>query len=1050
MLSGTTQHESLIPRVIGAIHRPRLMNALQAALEHKLTLVCAPPGYGKTTAVAQFSAATPETVVWHTLEERDRDFPNFYDNILLALQMAVPGVRQHASKAGFRPGELATLFADYVSTHTSRPLIFVLDDIQLIAGSSDSETWLQALVDQLPPTMHMILIGRVLPNLPLTEMIARGEILAFGQEHLRFTAQEVFELAQDTRGVIASMAEAEDLVARLEGWPAGTVLALHPLPSDLERVMLQGGAGPEALFDALAHSMLEMQPPGLRDFVLSASTLTRITPDLCTNVLRLSNSAYWLAETQQRNLFLSRVAGGFVFHRLFRNYLQHQLRRDRPDLYTDLHIRAAKWFEENNQIDRSFQHYIAAGHTEAAARLADESALTLFSQGKTETLLEWRAELEADRVKAPNLLYQCARVFTDRYKYDQAEQALDEAAQAYLAHDDDAGYARVRLQKTFIALQRGRFRAAAFEAAQLTTTLPEEPDLRGNALKILGVAHLRIGELSAGVQYLEQSLELYRRDGDAYALANVLQDLSAALWQMGRFERANECLQEVVALRRSLGSPGALAAALNNLGVYYHLGAQYEQAATTFEEGIRIVTRVPDHRVESALLWSLGELRRDLGMFEEALRLHNRALALIGNSDPWLRCAVMLSCSKLYRWWGKLHEAEQLAKKTQLLAGAHDLVLERIMARASLWAIRMHQGRADEAFAQLEDLVAELHEQESRAELTQVYLLTAAAAFLNGEEQAGQQYLNRALDEARLLGTVQLLAAEVCHTPVIETHIIEHPGTYADVIQELKHLRTTHVETQAPTAKPQVMPDATYSLRVYSLGRERIECDGHPVQLSDWLSNAARELFHYLLFQGPASREQISLMFWPESSSQRVRSNFHTTLYRARKTLGENVIVFRDDLYRLDPDLDLWCDAHEFQELVQQARLLPVRDARTEDLWHRAVALYHGDFLPSLDRDWIVLYRENMQEMYIESLLGLGQCISARGNQREAIAVLRRALTIDPYREDIHRAIMICYATLGERMQVFNQLQYLELLLEEELAIRPSSETIELARTLLE
>lgn len=1050
MLSGITQHESLIPRVIGAITRPRLLGALQSTLEHKLTLVCAPPGYGKTTAVAQFASQTPETVAWHTLEERDRDFPNFYDNILLTLDMAVPGIREHASKAGFRPGELATLFADYVSSHTSRPVIFVLDDIQLIAGSNASEAWLQSLVDQLPASLHLILIGRVLPNLPLTEMIARGEVLAFGQEHLRFTAQEVFELARDTRGVIASMSDAEDLVARLEGWPAGTVLALHPLPSELERVMLQGGAGPEALFDALAHSMLEMQPPGLRDFVLSASTLTRITPDLCTNVLRLSNSAHWLAETQQRNLFLSRVAGGFVFHRLFRNFLQRQLEEDRPDLYTSLHLRAAEWFEANNQIDRGFQHYIAAGHTALAARLADEIALTLFSQGKTETLLEWRAELGSDRLTAPNLLYQCARVFTDRYKYDHAEQALDEASQAYLADDNDIGFARVRLQKTFIALQRGRFRAAAFEAAQLTTSLPEEPDLRGNALKILGVAHLRIGELSAGVQYLEQSLELYRRDGDAYALANVLQDLSVAFWQMGRFDRANACLQEVVALRRSLGSPGALAAALNNLGAYYHLGAQYEQAATTFEEGIRIVTRVPDRRVESALLWSLGELRRDLGMFEEGLRLHNRALGLIGNSDPWLRCAVMISCAKLYRWWGKLHEAEQLAKKANLLAGAHDLTLEHIVSRASLWAIRMHQGRADEALEHIEALIAELNDQENRSELSQLYLLAAAAALLDGDAATGHDYMRVALDEARTIGIVQTLAAEVCHTPVLEAYVVEHSGMYAELIRTLKDLRTAYVEAQPATHSPQVMPDATYSLRIYSLGQERLECDGHLVRPSDWMSNAARELFHYLLFQGAATREQISLMFWPDSSSQRVRSNFHTTLYRARKTLGENVIVFRDDVYRLDPDLDLWCDALEFQELVEQARLLPIRDVRTEDLWHRAVKLYQGDFLPSLDRDWIVMYRANLQETYLEALNKLGQCISSRGSQREAIGVLRRALTIDPYREDVHRAIMTCYAALGERMQVFNQLQHLELLLEEELAIRPSSETIELARTLLE
>lgn len=1049
MVSSTLQRETQIPQVTGAIARPRLLATLQSALEHKLTLICAPPGYGKTTIAAQFASQTPEAVAWQTLEERDRDLPNLYNQALHALDTIVPGTRNLIAMPGFRPGEMATLLTDHLRANTSRPVLLVLDDIQLISGAIAAEAWLQAFVEQIPSTLHLVLIGRVLPNLPLTEMIARGEVLALGQEQLRFTPTEIYELARDSRGVVRTMAEAEDLAARLEGWPAGTVLALHPLPAELERAILQGGAGPEALFDALANSMLEMQPPGLRDFLLSASTLLRITPDLCTNVLQLTNAAHWLAETQQRNLFLSRVAGGFVFHRLFRNFLQRQLEQTNPELYLSLHTRAAEWFRAQNLVDWSFEHYLAADLIEQAAALADEVALTFFSQGKSETLLEWRGKLGAERVLAPNLLYHCARVLTDRYRYDQAEQTLDEAQRIFASLDDHAGVARVRLQKTFITLQRGNFRDAAMAAAQLTHTLPEEPDLRGNAYKILGVAHLRIGEIAAGIQYLEQALELHRRDGDAYALANVLQDLSVAFWQVGRFDRANACLQEVVALRRSLGSPGALAAALNNLGSYYHMGGQYEQAAATYQEGLSIVARVPDRRVESALLWSLGELRRDQGLFEDALKLHNRALALIGSSDPWLRCAVMVSSSTLYRWWGRLREAESYAEKACTLAGQFDLALEKLTAKAALWATRTHQNHAEGARAVLEDLIGELQNQEAHSELARIQILAAAAALLLNDEPGAEQHLKRALREAQSIGSIQVLAAEVINTPVLDMHVAKHAHKYSELVIALKHLRFAQLNAQRPARLNQVTPSGTYSLRAYTLGREHLERDGIEVVSADWRSNAAQGLFYYLLFKGPASREQISLVFWPDSSASRVRSNFHTTLYRTRRTLGENVIVFENGMYALDPNLDLWCDAHEFEQLVRQARLLPIRDARTEDLWRRAVALYRGDFLPSWDREWTDVYRTELMDMFLEALVRLGQCASARHDPREAIAVLRRALEIDPYREDVHRMIMTCYAELGEKNQVLNQLQKLEFLLEEELAISPSDETVALARALL-
>jgi LuxR family transcriptional regulator, maltose regulon positive regulatory protein len=1046
----TAQREIQIPRVIGAITRPRLLAQLEQVLDHKLTLVCAPPGFGKTTLVAQYASRTSYNVAWHALEGRERDLPNLFNASLLALETVLPGIRALTSTPSYFAGEQATAIIDYLREHMTLPIVYVIDDIQVISGSAPAEAWLQSFVEQMPPHVHMILIGRVLPNLPLTEMIARAEVLALGQDRLRFTPQEIFELSRETGGVVRTIEAAEDLASRLEGWPAGTVLALHPLPADLEHAILRGGSGPESLFDALAESILEAQSPGLRDFLLASSTLIRMTPELCANVLQIPNSTHWAAEAQQRNLFLSRVAGGLVYHRLFRNFLQQQLRKTNPDLYLNLHKRAALYFQRHNHIDRSFMHYLAAGLYENAAKLADEVALTHFSQGRTQTLIEWRAELGEAGVIAPNLLYNCARAYTDRYNYELAETALDGAEQGYIAVNDPVGQTRVKLQRAFIALQRGNYHAVDAMLTRIADAIPNDLELKGNALKILGVARLRMGEVTTAVTYLEEASGHFRGYGDAYALANVLQDLSVAFWQLGRFDQANACLQEVVALRRSLGSPGALAGALNNLGSYYHRSGHYDQAIATFEEGLRIVTRVPNRRVESALLWSLGELRRDLSMFDEALQLHNRSLALIGSSDPWLRCAVMISCSQLYRWSGKIEEGRSLATKAIALADEHEFALERAMARAAFWATQTLLGQAAAARTHLDDVMNELQRQGARSEMVQVNALSATAAMLCSDQPAADHLASRALEEAQAIGALHVLAAEVGHTPLLETHIVKNASRYGDLIRALKRLRNAQTQAQPHAQLRQVVPQTTYSLRIYTLGREHIERDGEPISLSDWRSHTAREMFYFLLFEGAQNREQISLAFWPDHSTGRVRSNFHTTLYRARQALGENAIRYLDGFYRLDPDLDLWCDALEMETLVQQARLLPPRDARTEDLWRRAVTLYKGEFLPSWSAEWTILHREHAQEIYVEALIGLGQCTDARGEYREALQVLRRALDVDPFREDVHRAIMTTYANRGEKQQVLNHLKKLQKLLDEELGIDPSRETMELAAALLE
>jgi len=640
-------------------------------------------------------------------------------------------------------------------------------------------------------------------------------------------------------------------------------------------------------------------------------------------------------------------------------------------------------------------------------------------------------------------------VHTDRYNYEEAEQSLNEAERGFAEAGDKTGHTYIQLQRAFIKLQRGDFQTAVSEAQQLASHVAEQPDLQGRALKILGVAHLRLGELTAAVEYLQQALDLHRQDGDAHALANALQDLSVAYSRLGRLGDASACLQEVVALRRSLGSTGALAAALNNLGHYYYRGGDYERAWATYQEGLSILARVPNRRVESALLCSMGELRRDQGSFEESLKLYNRALELIGLSDPWLRCAVLVSCATLQRWSGKPHEAESLAEKALQLAEKHELALERVTAQAALWAARIALGQAATAREQLEALIAKLREQGARSELVWAYALLASAAVNCSDLSAAEEIVQLGLKEAKAIGTLQILVTEVAYTPALESLVVQRAGKFGELVGALKQHRSAQMRVRHALRLRRIEPHATYSLRVITLGHERLERDGEAIALSEWRSNTAREMFYYLLFHGGQSREHISLDFWPDSSPQRVRSNFHTTLYRARQALGENVIIFHDGQYILNPEVDLWCDAHELESLVQQARLLSIRDARTEDLWRRAVTLYQGDFLPSWDAEWVIYRREGLFEMYLEALVGLGQCANARGDYRGALRAYRRALDADPFREDVHRAVLLCYAEMGDKRQVRNHYQKLRDLFDEELGAEPDDETVALAESLL-
>ena len=439
------------------------------------------------------------------------------------------------------------------------------------------------------------------------------------------------------------------------------------------------------------------------------------------------------------------------------------------------------------------------------------------------------------------------------------------------------------------------------------------------------------------------------------------------------------------------------------------------------------------------------------GLSGKPVSLYGRALEFTGNQEPSLRCSILISASIQNRWQQKPQEALALAEEALILAEAHSLVIEQLSAQASCWMIQGTLGDYDTASDGLGGGGAGI------AETARRFRDDPRLRFMRGIGSATQRSLDgRAAILKPVLqllqqgGSWQPLIAEVLYNPALEKIVSGDGDRFAEISQRINRLRMSRHKAPSVIKLESNHPiEYVYSLRLQTLGKEKLERDGVPVLPAEWRATAARELFFYLFFGGAQPREIISLDFWPDSAPSRVRSNFHTTLYRVRQALGDNVIIFRDERYMVNPDLDIWCDAHEFESLTERAQNLSIRDARTEDLYRRAVDLYQGDFLPLLDADWIIAYRERLSETYLDSLIGLGRCAHARRDYKQSLNIFKQALKVDPYREEIHRAIMVCYADQGEKSKIYAQLRQLQKLLKDDLDAEPARETMTLARSLL-
>ena len=1040
-VSAQPPRNSNLPITEWAIQRIRLHARLEDSLNYKLTLVSAPPGYGKTTALANFARVTSIPTVWHTLETRERDVLNLHLHFLEAIKQAFPAIDRVALPAQQSIEELGREATDLIRQHIKSDFLYVLDDAQILNGYPSAETWLRVFVESASPNVHLIVISRSTPNLPLTEMIARSEVQGIGIEQLRFSQQELSQLAHKLNVDEDTMQRMGSLLDTLEGWPAGAVLALQPLPETLKDALPTSSSGPEALFNALAESMLRAQAPQLRDFLLASSTFTRMTPELCNRVLGYNNSTALFDQIAKKNLFVSRSAGGMFYHKLFRIFLQRHLYNNDPNLFASYHLRAGMWFEENRDLEEAFDHFIAGNTPDYAKAIAERMAETYFKQGRHETLLAWHHKLSTFNLPIPWLRYTSAMIHIDRLGFDHALQALKQAAQDFRIAEDGLALAKVRFQQAQIALRQGHVDESIRIAESLTEWPDNKENLLGRAQHMLGVANLRKGAAQPAADYMEHAVPLFRNFGDSYALSVVLQDLHLAYVRLGRTEDATKTLHEVIAMRRSLQSPGPLGMALNLLGWHFHRHGFYAEALSTLNEGLEVVVGISDPNTEGYLLWSMADLLRDCGQFAQAEAHYTRALEAISDAEPVLRCSLLINFAIQRRWQQDSEAACKLAEEALHLADRVDAVAEKLLADAVLRAAEVELGNdPDLVLHDIQAVADSLREKNALVELVYVMALCADIALLMGNQGKARQTLRDALSIADKGGGRQPLLAEAVNNKRFNRLVESEGSQMQDFLLARDNLANVVLtpDTEPPSTTPAPL---TYNLRVHVLGREMFERDGEVVPPSDWESARAREIFLHLLFRGPQSRDQVGLHFWPDKSAKEVRSNFQTNVHRARSALGRNAIIHDNGFYMVDPHLDIWCDAIDMEELVRQARLLSSHTAYAEGLWQAAADLYQGDFLPTMNGDWVDFRRSELQAIYFEALTELGGCMRIRGAYIDAIAVCQQVLLNDPYYEEAHREIMRCHAQRGEIGNVLKQYRQLENALRDELGAAPSKET---------
>lgn len=733
---------------LGALLDPSLRDGV------RLTLLSAPPGYGKTLAVAGWLESRGLPRAWLSLDAADSDLARFSRYLFAALGGVRPGAVDAAGDL-FGPGSPpdpevvgATLLDEMAAS--DEPFALVLDDYHLVASES-VQRLVRFLIERGPPFVHPLLLTREDPPLPLARLRAHGRLVELRGADLRCTAEEASAYLS-AAGAALPPSLSGRLVELTEGWIAGLQLAAislrgHPDPA---RVVESFGGGQRFVFDYLADEVLGGVDADLRRFLVEISIAERFTVELCQVLTGREDASSLLGRAERANLFLVPLdveRRWYRYHGLFADYLGTQL--------TDaerraLHGRAADWFATSGLAPEAVDHALAAGSSETAAHLVAMAARPAFEAGELEALLRWLDALPPERVAASAdlvSLHAWALFYTGRVAAAIAQ------AERHLASCGERGEAEGRLLALVALMGTVTRPDAGALAAEALGLLGDDELFRSTAHQAAGLASLAQGDVVQAVETLREAFAAALRAGHPMAVVPAVNPLCHALDLAGGRDEAEAICRRVLREHADpQGRPRPIAWSVRVvLGIVRYEAGDLAEGRRELEGGFEDAGRMGVGR--PMLGWAVPYLalaREATGSTDaalEALQVSARDASRTGAALP-ATSAETEARIRLMR--GDLAAAARWADHAAPEAPADSPLLD-VMRRSidvSVARVRLAQGRTDEASGLLARARAVQEASGAVADLISIGVLEAAAAARAGRTAAALRSLEQAVELA--------------------------------------------------------------------------------------------------------------------------------------------------------------------------------------------------------------------------------------------------------------------------------------------------------------
>lgn len=384
----------------GVVTRQHLIEILNKSLGSKLTLISAPAGFGKTTLVLSWIKQLSHPVSWVSLENQDSNPARFFTYLAAAISQTNPTLNEYlnekiSSQVSGTVENMVEILLHEIASITPFTII-VLDDYHEIVDQKIHDA-MSYLLQNLPsnpesiPTMgcHFVLLTRNDPPFPISKWRIEDEVTEIRAVDLRFSLVETRQILSQNGNLCLSESEMKILSDRTEGWIAGlqlVAISLKSLDENKHSEYIHQIKGNNKLIsDYLIDEVFSRLDTETQRFLLMTSILERMCGGLCDAVTQLSGCQEILQRLEKNNVLvipLDNERGWYRYHQLFSDILVNKLVNDPDYSLSDLHSRAAIWFEQNGIIEDSIKHWMKIARYDEAARIVAELSPGMMSRGQ--------------------------------------------------------------------------------------------------------------------------------------------------------------------------------------------------------------------------------------------------------------------------------------------------------------------------------------------------------------------------------------------------------------------------------------------------------------------------------------------------------------------------------------------------------------------------------------------------------------------------------------------------------------------------------------------